>query len=376
MRVCYVIDSLVPSGGAEQSLASMAPGLVRGGVDLHVVSLSDAPGLQARITESGATVSTIPGRTVPASAAALSRQIRALRPDLLHTTLARANAVGRAASVITGTPLVTSLVNVSYGPEYLEDPGLRAWKVRVLHTSDALSSRRVRRYHALTQHVADVMAARLRYPRSRIDIIPRGRDPQQLGCASEERRRRLRAELGTGQGPVLLTAARHERQKGLDVAIRAFASVRASMPDARLVMAGREGNQTAALTRLVHELGLADAVMFLGTRTDVPDLLCACDVFVMPSRWEGLGSVLLEAMALGAPIVASDIPPIRETVAEQAILVAADDDRALAEGILQTLGNRDAATERTRAATMRFNHHYTLERVSRDMVGFYQRALA
>jgi glycosyltransferase involved in cell wall biosynthesis len=376
MRVCYVIDSLVASGGAEQSLASMAPGLMRNGVDLHVVSLSDAPGLQARITESGATLTSIPGRTVAAGAAALAEQVRALRPDLLHTTLARANAVGRAASVMTGTPLVTSLVNVSYGPEYLQDPGLRAWKVRVLHATDALSARRVRRYHALTQHVADVMAARLRYPRSRIDIIPRGRDPEQLGGASETRRGRVRAELGIRHEPLVLTAARHERQKGLDVVIRAFAKVRAAVPDARLLMAGREGNQTAALRQLVADLGLGDAVTLLGTRTDVPDLLCACDVFVMPSRWEGLGSVLLEAMALGAPIVATDIPPVRETVAEQAILVPAEDDEAFAQGVLHTLEDRDAATERTRAATDRFNRHYTLERVSRDMVGFYQRALA
>jgi glycosyltransferase involved in cell wall biosynthesis len=376
MRVCYVIDSLVASGGAEQSLASMAPGLIRGGVDLHVISLSDAPGLQARITASGATLTSIPERTVAASAAALSKQLRALRPDLLHTTLALANAVGRAASVITGTPLVTSLVNVSYGPEYLNDPGLRAWKVRVLHATDAMSARRVRRYHALTEHVADVMAARLMYPRSRIDIIPRGRDPKQLGTASDSRRRRVRVELGIGREPMVLTAARHERQKGLDVAIRAFAKIRAAVPEARLLMAGREGNQTAPLTQLVNDLGLQDAVTFLGTRTDVPDLLCACDVFVLPSRWEGLGSVLLEAMALGAPIVATDIPPIRETVEQQAILVPVEDDDALASGVLHTLEDASAATERARAATLRFDGHYTLERVSRGMVRFYHRALA
>jgi glycosyltransferase involved in cell wall biosynthesis len=376
VRVCYVIDSLVASGGAEQSLASMAPGLIRNGVDLHVISLSDAPGLQARIIESGATLTSIPGRSVTASAAALSKQLRALRPDLLHTTLARANAVGRAASIRTSTPLVTSLVNVSYGPEYLQDPGLRAWKVRVLHAADAMSARRVRRYHALTEHVADVMAARLMYPRSRIDIVPRGRDPEQLGSASDSRRRRVRAELGIGREPVVLTAARHERQKGLDVVIRAFAKVRAAVPEALLLMAGREGNQTAALRRLVDDMGLAEAVTFLGTRTDVPDLLCACDVFVMPSRWEGLGSVLLEAMALGAPIVATDIPPIRETVGQQAIRVPVEDDDALASGILRTLDDRPAATERARAATLRFDRHYTLERVSRDMVRFYERALA
>lgn len=376
MRVCYVIDSLVASGGAEQSLASMTPGLVSRDVDLHVVTLSEAPGLQQRIVAGGATLSSISSGTVAGSAAELAKRLRVLRPDLLHTTLARANAVGRAAAVMTRTPVVTSLVNVSYGPEYLRDPGLRAWKVRLLHAGDALSSNRVRRYHALTEHVADVMATRLRYPRHRIDVVPRGRDPMALGSRAADRRHRVRESLGVGDVPVVLTAARHERQKGLDVALRAFAQVVQARPDARLLMAGREGNQTVALRRLIEEMRLGASVTLLGTRTDVPDLLCACDAFVVPSRWEGLGSVLLEAMALEAPIIASDIPPIRETLDGDGLLVPVEDEAALAHAVLRTLGDHPDTLRRTVAAAERFHDRYTLDRVCGDMVGFYERALA
>ena len=126
----------------------------------------------------------------------LHRLLRQRRPDLVHTTLAGANAVGRAAATLARVPVVTSLVNVSYGPEYLNDPQLKAWKVRALHGYDAATAWRVRRFHALTPHVAEVMARRLLVPRSRIDVIPRGRDRKLLGQLTPQRRSAVRQKLG------------------------------------------------------------------------------------------------------------------------------------------------------------------------------------
>jgi glycosyltransferase involved in cell wall biosynthesis len=355
----------------------MAPYYARDGIRLDIVYLKDKAGLKAELEAAGARMFALPsGRRNAVSA--LTELLRSSRPDLVHTTLADANTIGRAAGTLARVPVVTSLVNVSYGPEYLKDPGLHAWKVRALHAADAATTWRVRRFHALTEHVADVMARRLLVPRKRIDVVPRGRDPLALGERTPQRRSAARSALGIGHDvPLVLSAARHERQKGLDVLVEAFARVRAGVPDAQLVMAGREGNQTPALQQAIARLGLEHSVHILGRRGDVPELMCAADCFVVPSRWEGLGSVLVEAMALQVPIVASDVPPIRETTAgeECARLVQPENPGALADALASTLTDPNCSSEQVKRARARFEQHYTMDQVWEGMRAFYARAL-
>jgi glycosyltransferase involved in cell wall biosynthesis len=121
---------------------------------------------------------------------------------------------------------------------------------------------------------------------------------------------------------------------------------------------------------------LADRVRFLGPRDDIPDLMCAADAFVFPSRWEGLGSVLLEAMALETPIIATDLPAIREVLDGDACgeLVPPDHPEALAEAIVRTL-NSDGARSKVRLARHRFEEEYTAARIAQRMAAFYERAL-
>jgi glycosyltransferase involved in cell wall biosynthesis len=108
----------------------------------------------------------------------------------------------------------------------------------------------------------------------------------------------------------------------------------------------------------------------------VAELLCAADVFVVPSRWEGFGSVLLEAMALEAPIVASDLPAVREVVGDDAPLVPPDRPDALAAAVTATLADPDGAARRAARARERFLATFTIDRVADGMAGFYRRALA
>jgi glycosyltransferase involved in cell wall biosynthesis len=200
-----------------------------------------------------------------------------------------------------------------------------------------------------------------------------------LGIRTPIRRARVRAQLGIGaDDPLLLAAARHEYQKGLDLLLKAFSFVVRERPNARLFIAGRDGNQTSELRRLTDQLQLLDEVRFMGDRTDVPDLLCAADVFVLPSRWEGLGSVLLEAMALEAPIVASDLPTTREVLSDglSARLVPPQEPGLLARAILDVLADIPSAQSRARTARTRFLDRYTIDRVSGEMMEFYQRSLA
>jgi glycosyltransferase involved in cell wall biosynthesis len=378
MRILYVIDSLVPSG-AERSLAEMIPGLGEEGVHPTVAYLHDRPGLQAQVEEAGAALASVAG---PGGRRRWVARLRTLiqkeRPHIVHTTLAEADLAGRIAGRMERSTVVSSLVNDQFGPAHIRGSGIPRWKLGAARAADAFTARWVTRFHAITDHVARAMAERLRVPRDRIDVIPRGRDPDRLGRRSAERGREARARLGLGDEPLVLAVARHERQKGIDVLLDAFPSVRRRVPGALLAVAGREGNETEALRRRAAGLGIAGSVRLLGQRADVPDLLTAADAFAFPSRWEGLGSVLLEAMALEAPIVATDLPALREVVAdgETALLVPPAHVSALADRLVDTLADPSASATRAAAARSRFLDRYTIDRVVAEMIGFYRRALA
>ena len=378
MRVLYLIDSLGP-GGAERSLAAMAPAYVRRGVELDVAYLIDRPGVHGDLEAAGARLDSLDG---PGGRAGWTwraeRLIAARRPDLVHTTLFEADVAGRIAAGLAGMPVVSSLVNVAYGADHAATPGVRRWKVQGAQLVDAATARRVVRFHANTRYIADVMAPRLHVPRDRLEVIPRGRDPERLGRRDPERRAGVRAGLGVAPDTALLVAvARHEHQKGLDALLEALPGVLALVPGTRLVVAGRDGNQTPLLQAIVRRLGLEGAVTFLGPRDDVPDLLCAADAVVIPSRWEGLSNVLIEAMALEAPVVASDLPTLEDAASdgETAILVPPADPARLAPAIVATLADPEAARRRVGHARERFLRRFTVDHVADQMLAFYDRAL-
>ena len=219
------------------------------------------------------------------------------------------------------------------------------------------------------------MSRRLLVPRGKIEVIPRGRDATALGRRSEARAAATRRRLGvSADAPLIVAVGRQEPQKGLDVLLEALPVVRARFPDVQVLIAGRAGRSTAALAELTTALGLADTVTFLGMRDDVADLLSAADVFAFPSRWEGAGGTLLEAMALECPIVTSRLPTLLETVDEStAVLVSPGSAEELARGVVDSLVDRGGAAGRVAAARARFEERFTIEVCGRRMAELYTR---
>ena len=377
-RVLYVIDSLEP-GGAESSLAALAPWYAKLGVGLDVAYLKEGPGVHDRLRAAGVTLHPLAGGGGRLGWVRRARRLVAgLRPDLVHTTLYDADVTGRVAARLAGVPVVTSLVNVTYGPAHVDDPNLSRWRVRAAQLADIATSRLTVRFHAVSRHVAGEMARNLRLRPDRIDVVYRGRDPATLGTRTPERGAAARARLEVDEGtPLLVAVGRQEHQKGLDLLVEAMPAITARVPGVRLVVAGRDGNQSALLTALVERHDLGPSVAFLGHRDDAADLLAAADAFVMPSRREGLPGALLEAMALDAPAVVTDLPQVREVVSDaEAVLVPPDDATTLADAVVGVLTDRGGATRRAAAARQRFLDTFTLERAAEGMVAFYERALA
>lgn len=376
LRVLYVIEGL-GTGGAERSLAEMLPRLIALGIEPEVACFfRREEGVEAEVVASGIPVHLISAGGRAGRLRSLRRLVSALRPDVVHTTLFEADVLGRLACAGLEVPVLSSLVNTSYLPGRLHDPDVRRWRLEAARIVDGLTARHLpTHFHALTNAVKDASVRALGIPPRRITVIPRGRDPARLGCPDPDRRRRARVALGIQQDtPVLVNVGRQEFQKGHHVLLRAAARLSTRRPVAVLV-AGRTGKATTGLRALQRDLGLAGTVRFLGHRDDVPEVLAAADVFVFPSLYEGLGGAVLEAMALGIPVVASDLPVLREVVqpGRTGLLVPPGDPVALAQAVDGLLDRPARAAALGQRARKVFQTHFTLDPVVSRMAELYRR---
>jgi len=304
-------------GGGERSLLELI-GALYAAPEVHAVVVCPEDGeLARRLRALGTRVEIVDFPAWRASAApriarALARLgalVRADRPHVLHC-----NATSRIATYAglvgrrRGVPVIW---HVRVGdPEGLKDRAIASLMSRVVVNSDAVGRRfpwlappRLRRVHN------GVDVARLASARPARSVHPAG-------------------------AVVVGSAGRFVPYKGFDDLLRAAAAVRDKHPTVRWTLVG-DGPERARLEQLRDGLGLGDFVAFAGWQTDVAPWLAALDVFVLPSHGEHFGRVLVEAMALGKPVVATDAGGVPEIVldGETGLLVAPGDSAALAAAV-------------------------------------------
>lgn len=378
MKVLHVIDALGVGGGAEHSLAAMLPLLRERGIDSSVVCLiARKGGLQEKLRNQGFDVQTLPANTSLGRVLALRRAIKAASPDIVHATLYNSCVTTRFASIGLHVARIDSLVNTSYDPVRTGALQIPTWKLRAVRMLDSLTARHLGRYfHAVTKAVATEATDILGIASNRVIVIPRGRSSATVGERTEIRRKRTRQLLGIANDrPMLLNVGRQDQQKAQADLIRAFAEVKSKYPDAILLIAGREGDASDEVNRALEETGLGDgSVLLLGHRTDVFDLYAASDLFVFPSLYEGIGGALLEAFALGTPIVGSDAPGVAEVLehGNLGMVTPRGQTATLARAMISMLADpalRQKYAERGRA---RFLQTYEIERVADAMAAMYR----
>jgi glycosyltransferase involved in cell wall biosynthesis len=274
-----------------------------------------------------------------------------------------------------GVRVVSTLANDAYGPDHESNTSYNRSVVHAAQAVDALSAQLATRFHAISQTVADTMSKRLHVAPKKIDVVWRGRDADRLGTPSGERKKRARESLMVGDAPVVLHPARIDKQKGVDITVRAFATVRAAVPGSVLLLAGRYGNAADEVRQIADDIG-SEGIRFLGERGDVPDLMCAADVISFPTRWEGLGGALIEAMALEVPFVATDIPAVREVTGGVAFaLVPTERPDVLAEHLIDVLRSPEAAACSVQRGRERYLGNFTIAQSATRMREFYDRSL-
>lgn len=380
MKVLFIIDGL-GTGGAERSLAEMLPGLLSAGLVPSVFYLHRRPeGVEADIGRLGIEVRLLEGRRLFSRVVTLRRHITRIRPDIVHTTIFESNLTGRLAAVGSGAAVLTSLVNTPFASIRRLDPHVTPWRLTAARLFErAIASHLTTHFHAITHAVKAEAVRVLGISPDRITVVERGRDPSRLGSPGSERRRAVRQRLGLqDEDEVLINVGRQEYQKGQRFLLEAFARLAPHRPRMVLLIAGRQGLAAPDLQDLASGSSAQDRIRILGHRSDVPDLLAAADLFVFPSLYEGLGGSLIEAMALGLPIVASDLPAIREVVEadRNALLVPPASPPSLARAIETILDNRSLAKQFGARSLQIFENRFTLKRSVRAMIALYQTVAA
>jgi glycosyltransferase involved in cell wall biosynthesis len=376
LTVLFLIDSL-GTGGAERDLAEKLPHLAALGI--HPIAVALRPrdeGVQRALQADGFELHILDARRFPGRVRAVRQLLRLRRPDLMETVLVRSDLVGRVAAVGTGIPVVTRLVNTEYVPVRQLDPALGNARFHLTRVLDGWTARHLTRgVYANSEAVKAAAVRHLGLDPASVTVILQSRDAARLGRPSRGRRQAARAALGIDPGQeVLVTVGRQDFQKGQWVLIEALARLVPLRPHLLLLIAGRSGDSSERLKSLCASLGVEKHVRFLGHRDDTPELLAAADLFVFPSLYEGLPGAVLEAMALGLPIVASDIAPVREAVerAENARLVPAGDAPRLADAIGNVLDHPELARTLGRRGRDVFEARPGVEHTSIQVAAFYR----
>jgi glycosyltransferase involved in cell wall biosynthesis len=206
----------------------------------------------------------------------------------------------------------------------------------------------------------------------RTDVIPSGVDTERFRAGEPRAQAKARLDVPAAR-PVIGTVGRLEARKGTATLIEAAARLRAEyVPDLLLVVAG-DGPLSAELSALAARLGIAEHVRLLGDRPDVREVLAALDVFVLPSRTEGMSNALLEAMAMERPVVATAVGGTPEVMGRDpaGVLVPAADPDAMARAVARLLAAPDLAARLGSAARRRVEEHYGARAMVRRLEAVY-----
>jgi glycosyltransferase involved in cell wall biosynthesis len=378
--VLFVIGTL-DIGGAETQLVEMVRHLDRRFEP--VVCCLAAPGpLAARLEEAGVPVITIGLRRpkrgywrllpaavrMPFDLARFAQCVRRQRPLIVHGVLLHAYLLGAFAGRLVGVPVIVA-GRRSLSHFKRDRPFVRLVERVANRCTDLIiaNSEAVRRDTIESERVSP----------DKVVVIHNGLDLDRYARVSTEATDALRRDLALGPGPVVIVIANLIAYKGHEYFLRAWAEVRRQWPDATALLVG-DGPVRAAREADARALGIAANVRFLGTRRDVPALLAAADVLVHPSLEEGFCNALIEAMAAGKPVVATDVGGNGEAVVhgETGLIVPARDAQALAAAMIDVLQRPDRGAALGRAGRLRASDRFARSRMVAQYEAVYDDLLA
>lgn len=399
MKILFTQDALVNAGAERSHLEILSR--FSAGVEVLLVYFYPKHDLKEVYQDAGIPLHFLDIPESYSFGTAISRLVRLIRkekPDLLVSCLYRADIVTRMASLITGIPLVGTLVNDSYGAySWQEKKGI---KYRLVWLLDRLTAGIPIHWIANATSLVDAHVKTLGTDPKKVSVVYRGRvvppprsvssprsaSPQtETKCspqAEPDKQKRMACEdlptghAGTGHddsvSPIrhFISYGRLLERKGFQDLISAFAVVQRDYPDCTLTIYG-EGIFRKHLEDLVKILKLQESVKLPGKVSDPTDLLLTADCFVFPSWFEGFSGALVEAMMSGIPIIASDIPMNLEavTLGKNALTFPVKDRAALRQQMRHAIEHPALMNELGSAARLEAIERFDIEKIAKEYEG-------
>jgi glycosyltransferase involved in cell wall biosynthesis len=365
IKLMLVIPTLDQSG-AEKQLTLLACRLAADEFDVHVVALTRGGPFAEVLARHNIRLTVLGKRWKfdPAVLWRLRRLIVSEQPDIVHSWLFAANAYTRLVVGRRMRPRPKLIVS-----ERCVDVWKAGWQLwldqRLIGRTDRLVGN--------SQAVADFYQT-IGYRPEQVSVIANGVELPDLSMAD---RTALRAELDLpAEAPVVGFVGRLAKQKRLDDLVFATALLAILRPDVQFLLVG-DGPERDALMKFARDINTQDQVRCIGHRSDAARLLAAMDVFWIASDFEGQSNSLMEAMAAGLPVVASDIPPNRELVidGETGFLVKVGDRVGFQQFADRLLADRDLAQRMGTAGRERMRQHFSIDRMVSQYARLYRELL-
>ncbi len=299
------------------------------------------------------------------------RIIKKYNPLIVHTHSSKAGLMGRLAAKLAGTPII---VHTPHGHVFFGYFG--PLKTKLFIILEKLASRITDKIVALTNrekkdHILFKIAEE-----DKFSVIYSGIELNILKESSSEEKQNIKKELGIPENSLIVgTAGRLVPVKGPEFLVKASKYIISKYPDTYFLFTG-DGPLEQDLKRKALEMGISDNIIFSGWRDDLAKIISIYDIFVLPSLNEGMGRVLVEAMALGKSIVASNVGGIPDLVThgKNGFLVPPKNPKELAKYIQVLLEDKDKR-EKMGLAGKEMAYNFTSERMVEKIANLYKKLL-
>lgn len=366
-KVVYVIDDL-GLGGAQRQLAALVKTLPRERFAVEIISLStEKVAFEEILRKAGIPVTLIShsGKWSWSTLAGVYRKLREAKPDIVHTWLFTADLYGRLAAFLARTPHVISAMRNT-----IDDmPPHYRWVNRILSfvtDSITINAEAIRRG----------LARELGIPNRKIRTIYNGIDLSGFPPIHPNGHYLQEWDI-PGNASVVLMIARMVPQKDHRTFLKAARRVAEKRQDVYFLLAG-EGYLRGQVEIWIEEMGLRERTRLLGTRLDVWELIHQADVVALATHFEGCSNVVMEAMALGKPVVATQVGGNPELIVhgETGWTVPVKDDEAFAEALLNLLENETEARGMGEKGRRRIAEKFSLQKTTQEIMSLYDELLS
>ncbi len=352
-------------GGLQQVVVNICRTIDREKFDISVLCLRTLGEFVPEIERMGIPVHYLPqlvGRTDYFSFLKVADILRREKIDVIHTHNTQPLLDGTTGALLSG---VHTVVHTDHARDFPD-------KFRYM-LAEHIMSYFVYKMVGVSEHTSENLICYEKISSKKVLTIENGIDGSRFEVKIDPAY--MRKELGIrDHGPIIGLGVRLAQQKGITYLLQAMPEIIRNYSDITLVVVG-QGKAQDQLEEEVVRLGIADHVLFPGARLDIPELLQLFDLYVLPSLWEGMPMVLLEAMAAGCPIVATEVGGVAKVVDHgvNGLLVPPQNVEQLAAAVNKVLGDKQLQKQFSQQGRRKFERNFSADIMTRQYEKLYLR---